>query len=90
VIIYQLYKLVATSEEQEVMKSALEKGGMGYGDAKKELLRKVLEYFKPMKERYEYFQNHPRRVERILEKGRKKARKKVDIMMKEVRKTTGI
>ncbi len=90
VIVYQIYKLVATQEERDVMKHALEKGGMGYGDAKKELLRKVLEYFKPMREKYEYFQNHPRKVERILEKGRKKARKKIDLMMKEVRKTAGI
>lgn len=90
VIVYQLYKLVASEEEREKMQQSLEKGGMGYGDAKKELLRKVLEYFKPMREKYEYFQKHPRKVERILEKGRKKARKKVDAMMKEVRKTTGI
>lgn len=90
VIIYQLYKLVATETERESMKSALLKGGLGYGDAKKELLRKTLEYFEPMREKYEYFKKHPRKVQRILEKGAKQARKKVDPMMKEVRKAAGL
>jgi len=90
VVIYQIYKLVATQEEKEQMRSSLEKGGMGYGDAKKELLRKVLEYFKPMREKYEYFQRHPKKVEAILVKGAKQARKKVEPMMKEVRKAAGL
>jgi len=90
VIIYQIYKLVASSQEQETMRTNLEDGGVGYGDLKKELLRKVLEYFVPMRERYEYFQNNPRKVERVLEKGAKKARKKAEAKMKQVREAAGL
>lgn len=90
VIIYQIYKLVASNEEREQMKQGLEQGGLGYGDAKKELLGKVLEYFKPMREKYEYFQNHPKKVVKILEKGAKQARKKAEAKMKEVRSAAGL
>lgn len=90
VIIYQIYKLVATNKEREQMRQALEQGGLGYGDAKKELLRKVLEYFAPMRERYEYFQNHPRKVAKILERGAKQARKKAEAKMKMVREAAGL
>lgn len=90
VLIFQLYKLVASKEEIETMKNSLEKGGLGYGDAKKELLKKVLEYFAPMREKYEYFQNHPRKVTKILEKGAKQARKKAEVKMKMVREAAGL
>lgn len=90
VIIYQIYKLIATDQELKVMREGLEKGGLGYGDAKKELLRKFIEYFKPMNDRYRYFQKHPRKVQSILDKGSKKAKKKVDILMKDVRKAVGL
>lgn len=90
VIVYQIYKLIATNKERERMKQALEQGGLGYGDAKKELLKKVLEYFAPMRERYEYFQNHPRKVAKILERGAKQARKKAEAKMKLVREAAGL
>lgn len=90
VIIYQIYKLVATDLERERMKQGLEQGGLGYGDAKKELLKKVLEYFAPMREKYEYFQNHPRKVAKILEKGAKQARKRAEAKMKMVREAAGL
>lgn len=90
VLVYQMYKLVASEYEREKMRQSLEKGGLGYGEAKKELLRKILEYFKPMRERYEYFQKNPRKVEFILKKGAKQIRKKTEAKMKIVREATGL
>ncbi len=90
VLVYQMYKLVASEDEREKMRQSLEKGGLGYGEAKKELLRKILEYFKPMRERYEYFQKNPRKVESILKKGAKQIRKKTEAKMKMVREAAGL
>jgi len=90
VLVFQLYKLVAADNEREIMRDALEKGGLGYGDAKKELVRKILEYFAPMRERYEYFKKHPKKVEQVLKKGAKQARKKAEAKMKEVREAAGL
>jgi tryptophanyl-tRNA synthetase len=90
VLVYQMYKLVASEDEREKMRQSLEKGGLGYGEAKKELLRKILEYFKPMRERYEYFQKNPRKVESILKKGAKQIRKKTEVKMKMVREAAGL
>ncbi len=89
VIVYQIYKLMATEEERLAMAKGLEEGGMGYGDAKKELLRKTLEYFAPMKEKYDELQKNPEKVYAILEEGEKKARILAEKKMDEVKKLVG-
>ncbi len=89
VVIYQLYKLVATEDEQKAMERGLSEGGMGYGDAKKMLLEKVLAYFAPMKERYDELQKNPEKVYAILEEGEKKAKILAQQKMLEVKKLVG-
>ena len=90
VIVFQMYKLLASESELSVMEKGLRKGGMGYGEAKKILLEKVLEYFAPMKKKYDEYQKNPRKVYRILEKGEKKARKIAEKKMMEVKKLVGL
>ena len=50
-IIYQLYSLVAGPAERDEMAQRFREGGYGYGDAKKALLGKVLDYFGPYRQR---------------------------------------
>ncbi len=90
VVIYQIYKLMATEDERFAMEKGLKEGGMGYGDAKKELLRKVLEYFGPMKQKYDEFQKNPEKVYSILEEGEKKVRKLAEEKMKKVKEAVGL
>ncbi len=89
VIIYQIYKLVAP-EKSEEMKSGLEAGGLGYGDAKKMLLEAILEMIIPMRERRAEFESNPSLVDEILEKGREKARKVAEAKMREVKEKVGL
>jgi len=89
VVVYQIYKLMATEDERNAMAKGLKEGGMGYGDAKKELLRKTLEYFAPMKEKYDELQKNPEKVYAILEEGEKKARILAEKKMDEVKKLVG-
>jgi tryptophanyl-tRNA synthetase len=90
VIVYQIYKLFASESELTAMEKGLREGGMGYGEAKKILLEKILAYFAPMKKRYDEFQKKPKKVYAILEKGEKKARKISENKMLEVKKLVGL
>lgn len=89
VIIYKLYKLIAP-EKSDVMKNGLEAGGLGYGDAKKMLLEAILEMVEPMREKRAYYENNPKLVDEILEKGKQKARIVAEAKMLEVRKKVGL
>ena len=88
--IYELYKLCASSDETKEMADKFKKGGMGYGDAKKLLLKKLQETFKPFRERREYLATHPEEVEKILEKGAEKVRAVSLVTMDKVREVTGL
>lgn len=88
--IYKIYKLVATVEEHEAMRAGFEQGGLGYGEAKKMLLAKILEYFGPMRKVYDKFQANPKKVYNILARGEKKMRKLAEKKMATVRKLTGL
>lgn len=88
--IFNIYKLFANPEELKEMKSGFENGGLGYGEAKKILLEKINQYFKPMKEIYNDLQSNPEKVYNILSKGEKEARKIAEEKMAIVRKLTGL
>ncbi len=88
--IYKIYKLMATPEEREAMRAGFENGGLGYGEAKKTLLSKTLEYFGPMRKVYDKLQANPKKVYNILRRGEKKAKKIAVKKMETVRKLTGL
>ncbi len=88
--VYKIFKLVATPEEREVMRSGFEKGGLGYGEAKKMLLEKIYTYFAPMRKLYDKYQANPKKVYNILARGEKKMRKLAEKKMETVRKLTGL
>ena len=72
--VFQLWSLFATSEEKEEMFARARAGGLGYGDVKKDLLERMLEYFGPMREKREELARHPDDLEDILADGAKRAR----------------
>ena len=50
-IIIDLFNLVGSTEDVEVMKSDFLKGGIGYGDFKKHLFEAFWDYFQPMRQK---------------------------------------
>lgn len=88
--VYKIYKLLATPEEREIMRAGFENGGLGYGEAKKMLVKKFFEYFGPMRKTYDKFQTNPKKVYNILARGEKKMRKLAEKKMETVRKLTGL
>lgn len=89
-IVYQLYKLFSNAEEQKNLADRFRKGGLGYGEAKKILLQKVIDTFGPLTERRKHYEDHPEEVETILKQGAEKARKVMLATMQKVRNVTGL
>ena len=89
--VFGLYKLMATEEEQAIMrKNYLENPEFGYGHAKVMLFEKYTEYFAEMRERRKELMANPQKVEDILQDGASRARKIADATMKEVRAAVGL
>ncbi len=88
--IYQLYRLLATPQEAEEMAGHFRAGGYGYGEAKKELRRKILEYFEPFRKRREELLTDPGQVEKILQEGATRARQVARATLDRVRKAVGL
>lgn len=88
--VFALYRLIATEDEAAEMKAAYERGGFGYGDAKKMLLGKILEYFAQARKKYIELQQDDAYVRKILADGAEKAKEQSSRMMKKVREAIGM
>lgn len=88
--ISQLYKLFASEEKYQEMRSKFMAGGYGYGHAKKELLEAILEYFKDARARREELEKNPDYVEEVLRKGALKAREIAVKKITEAKKIVGL
>ena len=72
--IFQLWSLFADEADREEMFERARRGGLGYGELKKDLLKRLLEYFGPMREKREDLAKRPDDVEDILASGARRAR----------------
>lgn len=88
--VYKLYELMATAAERQEMADRFRKGGYGYGDAKKELARKVLEYFAPMRQAREELARDMDHVRSVLEDGARRARVVATQTLERVYKKVGL
>jgi tryptophanyl-tRNA synthetase len=88
--IFQLYSLVATSDELSEMRDRFQKGGTGYGDFKKQLFAKLWEYFEPMRKRREEILKDPGYIDTVLKRGAERANAEADKVMKRVRAAVGL
>ena len=90
VIVYQLYKLVADDAERAQMEQRFREGGYGYGDAKKALLEKIVEYFGPARERRAELASDPGTVYEILRRGGEQAREVAQKTVDRMYEATGL
>jgi tryptophanyl-tRNA synthetase len=88
--IFNIFKLLGSDEQVTEMREGFEKGGLGYGDAKKMLLAAILDMIQPMRERRLYYEQHPEIVAEILTKGKEKARARAVVIMEQVRQKVGL
>jgi len=74
IIMYKLYKLVASEDDVAEMAERFRQGGYGYGDAKKDLKEELEGYFEPFRDKREALAKEPDTVFDILKTGAEKAR----------------
>jgi tryptophanyl-tRNA synthetase len=88
--LFQLWQLFANESEREEMFERARAGGLGYGDVKKDLLGRILEYFGPMRERREQLAAHADDIEDVLKDGARRARELGMPVLEAARRATGV
>ena len=88
--LFQLYSLFVDDEEREAMAKTYRTGGFGYGMVKKELADVAERYFAPVRQRREELAADPERVQRILDDGMRKARRKAGEVLRRAQEACGL
>jgi len=88
--VFTLYKLFANEKERKELAEKYKAGGMGYGDAKKMLLEKILEYFGPAREKRIELESNLDYVKEVINEGNKKAQAQAESVMQRVREACGL
>jgi tryptophanyl-tRNA synthetase len=92
--IYNIHRLFLNAEEDLILREryvgASVASPFGYAEAKKLCAESVINYFTPMRIKYEYYKNNTEEVKNILKKGAEKSNIKANELMKKVRVDTGL
>ena len=88
--VYNIAKLFLDEDGQKELQERYERGGEGHGHFKLYLHDIVWEYFRPYREKREYFESHQDEVREILAFGASKARDVAMPIIEKVRRVTGI
>lgn len=89
-IIYNIYSLFLSESEKSELKERFLTPGLRYGDIKKELLEKILDYFSPYRKKREDLLKNKDYIEENLKKGKNKAEAIVQTKLLQVRDILGI
>ena len=87
--VFKLFKVIATYEETEKLRSRYTKGGIGYGEAKELLYNEILNRFSENRKMFFELNNNRDKVEQLLLDGALKARKQAQNVLKRVRARVG-
>lgn len=87
--VFKIYQLFATPEEKKDLSEKYRAGGMGYGEAKKLLLAKILEHFAEARTKYQDLIKKTDYVHSILLEGSKKAKIKASATLDKVKQQIG-
>jgi tryptophanyl-tRNA synthetase len=88
--LFQLWSLFAGDDERAELFERARKGGLGYGEVKKDLLRRLLEFFEPMRERRAELAARVDVVEDVLEAGANRARMLGEPVLAAAREAVGL
>jgi len=88
--VFNLYKLFANDDQRSDLAERYRKGGMGYGQAKKELFELFEAHFEPFRKKREELQTNMDYVESVLINGAKRAKDQVRPVLASARKAVGL
>lgn len=87
--VFTIYKLLATPEQLVQMRAKYEAGNYGYGHAKQELFELIVDKFKDVRTKYDYYINNLEEVDRLLSLGAAKASVVASATLDRVREKLG-
>ncbi|MBS4771934.1 MAG: tryptophan--tRNA ligase [Proteobacteria bacterium] len=85
ILVYEIYKSIATPEQLQEMGDGLRQGKLGYGHIKNMLLDAVVNEIKEAREKYNYYMANFSEVEEMLTKGAAKARPTAQATLKRLK-----
>lgn len=88
--LFKIYSLFLNNEEKIRLIERYDSKGLRYGDIKLELYEKIMDYFKPFRDKRNFYLSNPKKVEEILEHGAKKAKNIAIEVLDRIRSATGI
>jgi tryptophanyl-tRNA synthetase len=88
--IIALYRLFASAAEVEAMEDQFRRGGVGYGEFKKQLFARIWEEFAPSRTRRQELASDPGNLDAILAEGARKAREVALPVIQRVRLAMGL
>jgi tryptophanyl-tRNA synthetase len=88
--LFQLYSLVATSQEREAMAALYRRGGFGYGEVKKALADAAERFFAEPRARRAEFAADEKRIREILADGAARARRKAEEVLNRAKRACGL
>jgi tryptophanyl-tRNA synthetase len=88
--VYKIYSYFASEGEKKELAEKYKAGGYGYGDAKKLLLEKIMNHFKPYRDEREKLAQNLDYVKDVLKQGAGKAREVASATKCEVWEKTGL
>lgn len=88
--VFSLHKLFTNGEEFEDVRDRYENGGIGYKESKEILLKNIINFVMPMREKREELAKDPEKVLRILKEGGEKARARAIEKMEDIRLKIGV
>ena len=88
--IFQIYKLIASENQVQELIDKYKKGGFGYGHAKNELFKLILEKFQHPRQKFNELIDNPTAIENELLNGAKKATQIANSVMKNVKSKLGL
>ena len=87
--VFELYALLASSEDRARMRTNYLEGNYGYGHAKKALLELILDKFNKERDRYFHLMAHKSEMDEVLLRGAESARETAREVLQRVRKKCG-
>ncbi len=88
--VFNLYKLFASDEQRRDLADRYRKGGMGYGQAKKELYELFEAHFESLRVKREELAGNMDYVEQVLADGARRAREQITGVLQRARKAVGL
>lgn len=89
-VAFKYWQIFGSQEELQSIENECKAGQRGCADCKRQLAKKVNEYFKDIRKRRKYYENHLEQVDEIVQKGVEKSRKISKKILEDVRNIVGM